>query len=187
MNGGAEYLARVQATLAKVDVGRIEQFVQLILDTHARDGTIYVFGNGGSAATASHLAGDLAKDASLGLQRRIKAICLSDNQTAMLAIANDISYEDIFVERLRNLIGKNDLAVGISGSGNSRNVAKALEHANSAGATTVAFCGFDGGKIRDIASLALHAPVLDMEVSEDLHLIFWHCAKKLLMDRLKKS
>jgi phosphoheptose isomerase/fructose-1-phosphate kinase PfkB-like protein len=182
------YLTSVNDTLNNINIEHIDQFVRLLLDTYHNEHSIYVFGNGGSAATASHFAGDLIKGVSYGLDKRFKAVCLSDNLPALMAIANDISYDDIFVEQLKNFAKKDDLIIGISGSGNSANVVKALEYANSIGAKTIAICGYKGGKIKDLAHLAIHATINDMEVAEDIHhLVLNHCVKRLVTNALNNT
>jgi D-sedoheptulose 7-phosphate isomerase len=102
----------------------------------------------------------------------------------LLAIANDISYEDVFIEQLKNHLQENDLVIGISGSGNSMNVVKALQYAKDHGAVTVAMCGYDGGKIIGIADIHVHAPIDNMEVTEDVHLVAIHCLKTMMIQRL---
>ncbi|VVB51321.1 Phosphoheptose isomerase [uncultured archaeon] len=179
-----KYLKKVADTINKIDRKKIAQLTDLMLTTYQKNGTIYIFGNGGSAANASHMTGDIIKDYSYGRKKRFKAICLSDNTPALMAYANDVSYEDVFVEQLKNFLDKDDLVIGISGSGNSMNVVKALLYAKEKGAKTVAFCGFDGGKIRGIADLALHAEINDMEVSEDVHLALAHCAKRIISKKI---
>ena len=181
------YFSLVQDTLQKMDMEAIDKLANLMLETYKNDGTIYTFGNGGSGATASHICGDYLKGVSYGLEKRFRFICLNDNIPAMMAIANDISYDDIFVEPLRNFIGKNDLVIGISGSGNSKNVVKAMEYAKEKGVKTVAMCGFNGGKINEIADLSVHAKVMDMEVTEDIHMIVFHAVKQALMKTLGHS
>ena len=105
-----------------------------------------------------------------------------------MAIANDVSYDDIFIEQLKNFLQKGDLVIGISGSGNSTNVVKAIEYANENGAKTIAICGYKGGKIKELAHLAIHAEVDDMEISEDIHnLIIAHCVKRMLTNELKNN
>lgn len=182
------YLTSVNDTLNRMKIENIDAFVNLLLETYERGGTVYIFGNGGSAATASHFCGDLVKGVSYGLEKRFKAICLNDNMPALMAIANDISYDDIFVEQLKNFLTPHDLIIGISGSGNSVNIVKALQYAKERGAKTVAICGYKGGKIKDICDLSLHAEVNDMEVSEDIHhLILTHCVKRMVTNTLNNK
>ncbi len=180
------YFTGVNNALGSMDKKNIQNFVEILLRAYHQDKNIYVFGNGGSGATASHFCGDLVMGVSCGLDKRFKAICLNDNIPAMMAIANDISFDDIFIEQLKNFLKPDDIVVGISGSGNSINVVKGLEYANLLGAITVAICGYKGGKIKDIAQLSVHAGINDMEIAEDVHnLVIIHCVKRLLSKELK--
>lgn len=179
------FFSRVIDTLNRFDRQALVRFIELLMRTHENEGAIFVFGNGGSGNTASHFCGDFIKGVSYGLHKRFKMICLNDNSSALMAIANDISYDDIFIEQLKNFVRPDDLVIGISCSGNSPNVLRALAYANSVGAQTVAFCGFDGGKAQKIAKLSLHADINDMEVSEDIHLVITHCVKQIVIKMLK--
>ena len=174
----------VKSTLDALDPKALEALVEAFHTTYEKGGNIYTMGNGGSGASASHAAGDFLKGASYGLDKRFRMICLNDNLPSMMAIANDIGWESIFVEPLKNFLSPNDLVIGISGSGNSKNVVNALEYANAQGATTVAMSGFKGGKISEIATINVHAPVMDMEVTEDVHMVIFNIVKKQMMARL---
>jgi D-sedoheptulose 7-phosphate isomerase len=178
------YLDLVKDTITKLDPVQLEKAVDAFMRVYQEGKTIYVMGNGGSAATATHMAGDMVKGASFGLEKRFRVMSFADNMTAIMAVANDVSYDDIFVEQLKNFIQPGDLVLGISGSGNSKNVVKSLEFAKSKGVLTMAFCGYKGGKISELADIVIHAKVMDMEVSEDLHLIAFHTIKKEVMRRL---
>jgi D-sedoheptulose 7-phosphate isomerase len=179
------YLALVKDTIDKLDRTQIEKTVEAFMRVYHAGNTIYFFGNGGSAASATHAAGDLVKGASFGLEKRFRVMSLVDNLPALMAIANDISYDDIFVEQLKNFIKPGDLVVGISGSGNSVNVVKAMEYARQMGIQSVAFCGYKGGKISTIADLIVHSAAMDMEVAEDIHMIVFNVIKKEVMRRLQ--
>lgn len=179
----AAYISSVKTTLDNLDSTQIDNLIEGFASTYEAGGNIYTMGNGGSGASASHAAGDFLKGASYGLDRRFKMICLNDNLPSMMAIANDIGWEDIFVEPLKNYLGPNDLVIGISGSGNSANVVKALTYAKSEGVRTVALTGFKGGKIGELADLHVHAPVMDMEVTEDIHMVIFNIVKKAMMER----
>jgi len=179
------YFGLVTNTLDRLDRKSISEFVDMVLETSDNGGTIFIFGNGGSGATASHICGDFLKGISCGSEKKIKAMCLNDNVPSLMAIANDISYGDIFVEQIKNFLKKEDLVIGISGSGNSENVVKCIEYANQIGAATVAFCGFSGGKIKKLSSLSIHADIDNMEVAEDIHLIVAHCVKNIIAEKLK--
>ena len=120
------------------------------------------------------------KGISLGQDKRYKMICLSDNVPTMMAYANDLSYSDVFLGPLQNFYNEGDVVLGISGSGNSSNVVKALEWANEHGAVTIAFTGYDGGKMKQIAQYGVHIPVNDMQIAEDLHMMLDQCIMKIL-------
>ncbi len=179
-----QYIDLVKSTLDALDPNALEALVEAFHTTYEKGGNIYTMGNGGSGASASHAAGDFLKGASYGLDKRFKMICLNDNLPSMMAIANDIGWESIFVEPLKNFLSPDDLVIGISGSGNSNNVVNAIEYANAQGATTVAMSGFKGGKISEIATINVHAPVMDMEVTEDVHMVIFNIVKKQMMARL---
>ncbi len=184
MTKATAYINLVKETLDNLSITEIDALIEAFYTTYQNGGNIYTMGNGGSGASASHAAGDFLKGASYGLDKRFKMICLNDNLPSMMAIANDIGWDDIFVEPLKNFLQPHDLVIGISGSGNSKNVVKALEFANEQGATTVALTGFNGGKIKEIATISVHAPVMDMEVTEDIHMVIFNIVKKEMMARL---
>jgi len=133
-----------------------------------------LFGNGGSGSTASHFACDINKGVSYGHDKRFKVICLNDNIPTMLAYANDSSYDDIFIEQLKNFLSPGDVVFGISGSGNSENVMRAIEYGNSNGAKTLGFTGFEGGRLGKAAGLSINIASDDMQKIEDIHLILTH-------------
>ena len=187
LNHHQEYLNRITQAISKLDLAKLEAVKKEIKDCFDREGVIYLFGNGGSGATASHIAGDFVKGASAGLKKRFKFICLNDNTPAMMAISNDISYEDVFIEQLRNFLTKNDLVIGISGSGNSLNILKAIEFAKVQKVKTIGFCGYKGGKLKELADLCLHVEMMDMEVTEDVHLIAFHSIKQALIRELNHN
>jgi len=180
----SKYMAKVVDTISLLDFKGIDELASLIIQAYDQEKTIFFFGNGGSAATASHLCGDYVKGLSYNREKRFKAMCLCDNLSALMAIANDISYDDIFIEQLKNFVQPDDIVIGISGSGNSMNVVKGLQYAKDQNAKTVAFCGYDGGKIKEIADIVIHAPIQDMEISEDVHMVIGHCLKRAISIRL---
>jgi D-sedoheptulose 7-phosphate isomerase len=184
-NEFAGYFARVSNTLNRVDTEAVNSLMELLQKAREDEASVFIFGNGGSGATASHVTGDFLKGISYGLDKRFRVQCLNDNIAGMMAISNDLTYDEIFIEQLKVFLRKGDVVIGISGSGNSANVVKALEFARVQGAHTVAFCGFKGGKIKDIAELVIHAPIHDMEITEDIHIIIFHAIKQSLMKSLK--
>lgn len=179
-----EYRQLLTQTLNALDLAAVERLVELFVEAHARGAQIFTMGNGGSGASASHAAGDFLKGASYGLDQRFKMICLNDNLPSMMAVANDIGWDDIFVEPLKNYLQPGDLVIGISGSGNSRNVLKAGEYAKAHGATLVGMTGFKGGRLREMADLSIHSDAMDMEVAEDVHMAVFNMVKKACMARL---
>jgi D-sedoheptulose 7-phosphate isomerase len=174
------YFGKLKNTLDKISRDELEGFLNLLVDALESGRRIYVMGNGGSAATASHFVADFNKGLSFGMKRRFKFFCLNDNTATMMAYANDVSYEDVFVEQLRNFLEPGDLVIGISGSGNSRNVIKAIEYANASGALTLGLTGYDGGALKKTARFGVHIPVMDMQVTEDLHMVLDHMAYAVL-------
>jgi len=184
MNHFEEYIKKEIEIIQQLDVVAIEKVANLMLDTYHQGKQVFICGNGGSAASASHITGDFIKGASYGLEKRWRFICLNDNITTMMAISNDISYEDIFVEPLKNFANPGDLFIGISGSGNSTNVVKAMEYAQASGLATVALCGFRGGKIREIADVNIYTPIMDMQITEDLHMMALHMIFQYIVKQL---
>lgn len=174
-----EYVERLKNALSRFNKEEMNKFAELLLDTYLKDENIFIFGNGGSASTASHFATDINKGVSYGLEKRFKVIPLTDNLATITAYANDLSYEDIFVEQLKNFLRDGDLVIGISSSGNSKNVLKAIEYANSRGNITVGITGFDGGSLRKVATYSVNANVNDIQISEDIHMVLTHLAIKI--------
>ena len=167
-------------TIRNIDDHSIAKVVQILLHARNNGTMIFVFGNGGSGATASHFVGDLLKSLSYGFEKRFRAMCLNDNIPTLSAYSNDVSYDDVFLEQLKNFAQEKDVVLGLSGSGNSQNVVKALEYANRIGAVTVAMSGFDGGKIKQLAQINLHAKINDMDIVENVHLFVLHYIKRIL-------
>ena len=160
--------------LAALDVASLEKVAARLTELYRADGTLYVIGNGGSASTASHMGCDLSKGTSALGKRRLRVVSLTDNVGWMTAISNDISYEQVFTEQLRNLLRPNDVVLGISASGNSPNLVKAFDFAKEQGVSTIAFVGFKGGKMKEIADLSIHMQSADYGPVEDGHLVLNH-------------
>ena len=186
-NSIKNYFDREKEVMSKLNFDEIAEAVMAIKDAYEREATVYVFGNGGSAATASHLVCDFNKGICEKLDKKFKLICLSDNTPVLTAIANDISYEDVFYFQLKNKLKKDDLILAISGSGNSKNVIKAVEYAKIVGTRTVGVTGFSGGKLRELADYHMHVNVEDMQITEDIHMAFDHMMYRVLSDTLNKS
>ena len=169
-----KYLAELKGSIDRLPMDKIEEVVGVLSEAYKEGRHIFVMGNGGSAATASHFACDFAKGTGVKGKKKMKVIALTDNVPLMTAWGNDSSYDDIFSAQLEPFLEKRDVVIVFTGSGNSRNILKAVEYANSAGARTVAFTGFKGGKVKDLAKHVLIVPSDNMERIEDLHLILEH-------------
>ncbi|MEP7189191.1 MAG: SIS domain-containing protein [Roseiflexaceae bacterium] len=168
------YLRQVAQTLGQVPTQPLNRIAEAIWETYERDGTILICGNGGSAASATHFACDLAKLTISADCRRVRALALTDNIALMTAWSNDQAYADVFVEQLISVYRPGDLLFTISGSGNSPNVLRAVEWANQRGAPTVGLTGFDGGKLARLARLSLHVQNDVMPQVEDIHMAICH-------------
>ena len=180
-----KYFDKLKKTLDEIDTGSINTAVDILLQCREKGGTMYIFGNGGSAANASHIAGDFLKGISYGMEKRFKTHCLNDNIAGTTAITNDLSYDEVFIEQLKTYLSPGDVVIGISGSGNSENVVRAVEWARGKGASTIALTGYKGGRLKQVAEFVLHVPVDDMEITEDMHTIIFHAIKQEINRRIK--
>jgi len=169
-----KYISEVSATLERLPIENIAQVVELLEEARLKAKRVFIFGNGGSAATASHFAADLSKGTISHGKPRIKALALTDNIPLLSAWANDTAYENVFAEQLENLVEAGDIVIGISGSGNSINVLKGIKTAKLKGATTIGFIGFAGGKLRELVDTSIIVPSNVMEQIEDVHLLLEH-------------
>lgn len=168
------YFHRVVDTIEQLPLLTIERIVGVLLRAYESGRMIYLFGNGGSAALASHFACDLSKGAANGSGRRFQVLAFTDNVPLMTAWANDSRYEDIFAEQLTNFVRPDDVAFAISCSGKSPNVLKALKAAREAGAFTIGLTGFHGGEMNELCDICLIVPSDNMQIIEDLHLSVTH-------------
>jgi D-sedoheptulose 7-phosphate isomerase len=180
----ARYLDEIEAAVRLIDRSAVRRVVDVLFAAWQRGGTTFVIGNGGSAATASHMMNDLLKCTLVEGQPRFRAIALTDNVPSMTAFANDISYDEIFSEQLRSLLRPDDVVIALSGSGNSPNVLRAIAFANEAGATTVGLCGDTGGKLALLASVAVCIPAARIGQQEDGHLILNHAIALAIHERI---
>lgn len=176
------YLEYLNSVLKGIDTAEIARFIQTLLDARERGATIYFIGNGGSAATASHFANDLAIGTN-SYDKPFRVISLTDNQAIITALGNDFGYEEIFARQLRVLGVAGDVVVGISASGNSPNLIRTFEYAKSAGIKTVAITAFDGGKMKQMADECVHVPTAPKEYgpAEDAHMVLDHLVGAYLM------
>lgn len=168
------YFDREIEVIKRLNIDEINAAVQAIWAAYERDATIYIFGNGGSAATASHFVGDFNKGISEKKEKKFNLVCLSDNIPQMMAIANDISYDEVFRYPLVNRLKPTDLVIGISGSGNSKNVIRAVEYSKEVGTPVIGITGYHGGKLKELSDYHMDVMEDDMQISEDLHMVFDH-------------
>jgi D-sedoheptulose 7-phosphate isomerase len=182
------YLDYLAETLNKIDVKEIAAFINTLLNARENGATVFFLGNGGSAATATHFANDLAIGTN-SYAKPFRALSLTDNQAIITAIGNDFGYQEIFTRQLQVLGKPGDVMVAISASGNSPNLIAAIEYANSASIKTVAITAFDGGKMKVIADEGIYVPtdLKEYGPAEDAHMILDHLVGAYLMRAIKKG
>ena len=182
------YVDDLKVVIDSLNYPEIEKFIDMVVDAYKNGRFIFVIGNGGSAANASHFAQDLAKGTRLKLEqpRRLKAISLTDNTPFITAQGNDDGFDSIFEQQLRVIASEGDYLIAISGSGNSPNIIKAVEWANKNGLTTIGLTGFDGGKLKKIAHHSMNVVLHDMCTAESVHSIILHYIVLELRERFKE-
>lgn len=174
--------------LSAIDIDSINKLISLIDMVYQRGATIYVCGNGGSALTASHISCDFNKCLNELYGNKFNVVCLNDNIGVITALANDISYQDIYYRQLVNKLKQEDLLITISGSGNSANVIKVAEYAKSIGTNVVSLTGFDGGQLKTLSDFDINIPIANMQIVEDIHLMINHLIVwSMLMNKSKKE
>jgi D-sedoheptulose 7-phosphate isomerase len=179
------YLDAFSSLMKTVDVAEVDRLADVIDEAYRSERFLYIIGNGGSAAAASHLCEDLGKGTltDFDRQKRLKVVSLTDNTAYVLAWGNDTSFDRIFVEQLKNLASPGDVLLAISGSGNSPNVLLAVEYANSIGMKTFAITGYDGGRLLKLAHDALHVRSDNMGMVEAVHGVVFHYVTEALVRR----
>lgn len=176
------YITKLKETLDRLDRSAIDQTISLLHDARLNGRQVFIMGNGGSASTASHFVCDLAKNTRKAGVPHFRAIGLSDNIALLSAYANDEGYENVFSQQLDNLVRREDVVIGISTSGRSPNVLKAIELAGRKGAVTVGFTGFDAGELGSMVDIHVHVPSDCIEHVEDIHLMLEHLIVKALRE-----
>ncbi len=178
------YINCEMETLKKLNVDAINAALNLLMEAQKNHKRIYVFGNGGSAATASHFQNDFGKGISEYVENKFRFQCLNDNIPTLMAVANDIGFEEVFRFQLRGVIEPGDVIIAISGSGNSKNIINAVEYAKSMGNKIIGLTGYSGGRLRKLSDISLHAPVNSMQVTEDIHIVFDHLMMSVFYQHL---
>lgn len=179
-----DYLDQVSSLVLKIPSRNIEALARVILEAYGKGNRVFIFGNGGGSATSSHFVCDLAKGTAMEGRPRLKAISLAENVPMITAWANDTDYTNTFGEQLRNLVEKDDVVIGLSGSGMSPNVINAFKVASEAGATSVLLSGFSGGRAAEVADRSIIVPCEDMQQIEDVHLILCHIVFRIVRSRI---
>ena len=179
------YLESLRHTLAAIPVDKVSDAIERMREARDHGRTIFTCGNGGSASTASHFVCDVLKGASFNRPKRFRIMALTDSLPTLTAYSNDVSYECVFVEQLKNFAQPGDLLLAISGSGNSPNVLRAVEYANQAGMTTIGLTGRDGGQLGSLAQLEINVSDPHMGRIEDGHMIICHMLAYYFMDTEK--
>lgn len=179
-----DYLDQVSSLVLRIPSRNIEALARIILEAYGKGKRIFIFGNGGGSATSSHFVCDLAKGTAMEGRPRLKAISLAENVPMITAWANDTDYTNTFGEQLRNLVEKEDVVIGLSGSGMSPNVINAFKVAREAGAASVLLSGFSGGRAAEVADRSIIVPCEDMQQIEDVHLILCHIVFRIVRSRI---
>ena len=174
INDIKDYINPECEVLHKIDVNEIDAALMLLADCLEKERNIYVFGNGGSSSTASHFQNDFNKGISEYTEKKFRFTCLNDNLPTVMAVANDIGFEETFRFQLNGKLKPDDVIIAISGSGNSKNVLKAVEYAKEIGCKVIGLTGFGGGMLKKMSDISLHVPINSMQITEDIHMVFDH-------------
>lgn len=180
-----KYLTELDQAVRQTDMDAIHKAVEVLWEAYENNRQVFIFGNGGSASTASHMACDIGKGVVREGKKRFRVQSLCDNVAVMTAWANDVSYETMFKDQLENLLNEKDVVIAISASGNSPNVVKAVEFGKKQGATIIGLSGFSGGILKDMSDISIHFPVKDYGQVEDLHLMCEHIITQCIRERMR--
>ncbi len=180
------YLLTLVTTIEQIDTTEIELCAKVLFQAFKDEKKIFVCGNGGSASTVSHFVCDIGKGVNCESGKRFKVLSLVSELATLTAYSNDIDYEVVFVEQLKNLFQRGDVVIGFSGSGNSNNVLNAIKYANGNGGISIGWTGFDGGELKKISHYSVNTNINDMQISEDLHMVFTHLMMRLLNEYVVK-
>jgi D-sedoheptulose 7-phosphate isomerase len=179
------YRADLLRAIEGIDLAQVNDAIEILKRAREENRHVFVCGNGGSASTASHFACDMVKGASFGRESRFRIMALTDSLPTITAYSNDVSYDCVFAEQLKNFAQPGDVVMAISGSGNSPNVLRAVEYGKSIGCRTIALTGRDGGKLGPLAELNIQAKIPHMGRIEDVHMIVAHMIAYYFMDTEK--
>ena len=181
------YFEELKETLEEISLKKVEKVLEIIYEAYREGKQVFIMGNGGSAATASHFACDLSKGTIVEGKSRFKVISLNDNMPLITALSNDFGYERVFIEHLMNLISEKDVVIGITASGNSENILQAVDYARGKRAITVGFIGFGGGKLKEMVDEHITVSSMSYEQVENIHLILSHAIAKYFRERFERE
>jgi len=185
------YFKELKKTIDEISTEDVKKVIDVLYDAYRKDKQIFIIGNGGSASTASHFACDLSKGTLQRVydekEKRFRVMSLTDNVALLTALGNDLSYDDVFSQQLKNLINQEDVLIAITGSGNSQNILNAVDTASKSGAVTIGFLGFDGGKLKDKVNHYIHVPSSHYGRIEDVHLVLEHLICSYLTEMKKND
>jgi D-sedoheptulose 7-phosphate isomerase len=186
-NIAQDYVSRLRDLLAELDLDAVAAATAVLLDAYENGHTVFICGNGGSASTASHMAADLGKNTVAAGRPRLRVLSLNDNMAWFSAVANDLGYENVFVEQMGNLLQPRDVLIVLSASGNSLNVVRAAEFAKAHGGRVLALVGFQGGRLRELADVAIHVKGDAYGPVEDVLLVLNHIFTEALRQRIRSA
>jgi D-sedoheptulose 7-phosphate isomerase len=186
-NIAQDYVSRLRDLLAELDLDAVAAATAVLLDAYENGHTVFICGNGGSASTASHMAADLGKNTVAAGRPRLRVLSLNDNMAWFSAVANDLGYENVFVEQMGNLLQPRDVLIVLSASGNSLNVVRAAEFAKAHGGRVLALVGFQGGRLRELADVAIHVKCDAYGPVEDVLLVLNHIFTEALRQRIRSA
>ena len=181
------YFEELKKTLDEISLEKVEKVVEIIYEAYREGKQVFIMGNGGSAATASHFACDLSKGTIVEGKDRFKVISLNDNMSLITALSNDFGYDRVFIEQLMNLISEKDVVIGITASGNSENILQAVDYARTKGAITLGFIGFGGGKLKEMVNEHITVSSVSYEQVENIHLVLSHAIAKYFRERFERE
>lgn len=179
-----KYLELEKEVLESLDISEINAAMNMIYNAYESGNTIYIFGNGGSSATASHFQNDFNKGLSEKLEKKFQLYCLNNDVPTIMAIANDISFDEVFRHQLVGRIKPGDIVIAISGSGNSKNVIRAVTYAKEMGNSVIGLCGYSGGELKKLSDVAIHVRIDNMQITEDIHMMLDHMMMTVFMKYL---
>jgi D-sedoheptulose 7-phosphate isomerase len=182
-----DYFADISTLVAELDREAMARALAALRKAHAAGRHVFLCGNGGSSATAAHMVNDLTKMPTTMGRKGVRAFNLSDNVPLLMAISNDVDYADIFVMPLKVHFTRGDVVIGLSASGNSENVIRAVEYANANGGVTIGLCGFTGGRLHDLAQIPIYVANNKYGPVEDAHCIVLHALAYWFLDELKRE